>query len=131
MSVEFLNPSSMFASSAFSQGVAISGEHKVLFIGGQNGVDPSGNVVAKGDIAGQTRQAFHNLSLVLAEGGASIENVVKFTVYIVQGQPLQPGFGVYQEVWDGRPNPPAISAAFVAGLANPDFLVEIEAIAVV
>ena len=49
----------------------------------------------------------------------------------MQGQPLQAGFEVFQRVWGRRPNPPAIMMAFVAGLANPDFLVEMDAIAVV
>jgi len=49
----------------------------------------------------------------------------------VQGQPLRPAFEVSQQIWGSRPNPPAISMMFVAGLANPDFLVEMDAIAVV
>jgi enamine deaminase RidA (YjgF/YER057c/UK114 family) len=130
MSIDYLNPPSMASNPAFSHGVAVSAPVKLLFIGGQNAVDAEGNVVGKGDIAAQTRQVFHNLGQVLAEGGAGIENVVKWTIYVVQGQPIQPGFQVFQEVWGMRPNPPAISVIFVAALANPDFLVELEAIAV-
>jgi enamine deaminase RidA (YjgF/YER057c/UK114 family) len=52
-------------------------------------------------------------------------------VYIVQGQSLQPGFEAFQQFWGRRPDPPAITAMFVSGLANPDFLVEMDAIAVV
>ena len=47
------------------------------------------------------------------------------------GQPLRPAFEVSQQIWGRRPNPPAISVMFVAGLANPEFLVEMDAIAVV
>jgi enamine deaminase RidA (YjgF/YER057c/UK114 family) len=57
--------------------------------------------------------------------------MIKWTIYVVQGQPLQPGFEVFQRVWGGRPNPPLVTVLFVAGLANPDFLLEIEAIAVI
>ena len=67
----------------------------------------------------------------LAAAGAGLEHVVKWNIYIVQGQPIQPGFEVFQRIWGRRPNPPTISGMFVAGLANPDFLVEIDAVAVV
>jgi enamine deaminase RidA (YjgF/YER057c/UK114 family) len=60
-----------------------------------------------------------------------LEHVVKWNVYIVQGQSPQPGFEVFRRVWGDRPNPPTITVLFVGGLANPDFLVEIDAIAVV
>jgi hypothetical protein len=50
---------------------------------------------------------------------------------VVAGQPLQVGFGVFQRVWGQRPNPPAITGMYVAGLANPAFLAEIDAVAVV
>jgi enamine deaminase RidA (YjgF/YER057c/UK114 family) len=49
----------------------------------------------------------------------------------VQGQPLLPGFEAFQRAWGDRPNPPAITGLFVAGLAHPDFLVEFDAIAAV
>jgi enamine deaminase RidA (YjgF/YER057c/UK114 family) len=68
---------------------------------------------------------------VLAAAGASIEQVIKWNIYVVHGQPLQPGFEVFQRVWGRRPNPPAITMVYVAGLANPDFLVELDAVAVV
>ena len=52
-------------------------------------------------------------------------------VVVVQGHELQAGFGVFQEVWGNRPNPPAISVLYVVGLARPEFMVEIDTIAVV
>ena len=72
-----------------------------------------------------------NMQAALAAAEAGLEHVIKWNVYLVQGQPLQPGFEVFQRVWGRRPNPPAITMQFVAGLANPDFLLEIDAIAVV
>lgn len=56
---------------------------------------------------------------------------MRWAIHIVQGQPVQPGFAVFQEVWGRRPNPPTITVIVVAGLANPAFLAEIDAIAVV
>jgi len=56
---------------------------------------------------------------------------VKWTVYVVQGQSSMAGFEAFLRYWGDRPNPPALTVVFVAGLADPNFLVEIEAIAVV
>jgi enamine deaminase RidA (YjgF/YER057c/UK114 family) len=50
---------------------------------------------------------------------------------VVAGQPLQPGFEAFRKVWGTRPNPPAITAAIVSGLARPEFLVEMDAVVVV
>lgn len=130
-SVQHLNPERLHHNPAFSQAVAVSGAVKTVYIGGQNAVDAAGAIVGQGDIAAQTEQVMQNLQAVLAAGGASLEHVIKWNVYLVQGQPLQPGFAVFQQVWNRRPNPPAITMAFVAGLANPDFLIEMDAIAVV
>lgn len=63
--------------------------------------------------------------------GRSIEQVVKWTILIVDGQPLQDGFAAFGEVWRRRPNPPAITVAKVAALAVPGAVVEIEAVAAV
>ena len=49
----------------------------------------------------------------------------------MQGQPPQPAFEVFQRVWGNRPNPPLITLLFVSELAHPDYLMEIEAVAVV
>ena len=49
----------------------------------------------------------------------------------MQGQPLQPGFDAFQRVWGHRPSPPLVTVLIVAGLANPEFLLEIDAIAVI
>ncbi|MDQ3701844.1 MAG: RidA family protein [Chloroflexota bacterium] len=129
--VEHLNPEGLARNPAFTQAIAVSGPHRVIYVGGQDAVDPSGNVVGQGDIRAQAEQIFHNLRTALAAGGASLEHVVKWTIYVVQGQPLMPAFEVFRQQWGERPNPPTISVLYVAGLANPEFLAEIDAVAVV
>jgi enamine deaminase RidA (YjgF/YER057c/UK114 family) len=116
---------------AFTQAVLVSGSARTLYIGGQNAVNAEGQIVGKGDIAAQTEQILKNVQTVLEAGGAKLEHVIKWGIYIVQGQPLQPGFEAFQRAWGRQPNPPIVTMAFVAALANPDFLVEIEAIAVI
>ena len=129
--VRYLNPEALHTNPAFTQGIVVSGTARTIYVGGQNAVDAQGNIVGKGDIGAQAEQALRNLAVILAEAGAGLEHVVKWNIYIVQGQPLGPGFQAFQRVWGDRPNPPVISMAFVAGLAHPDFLVEMDAIAVV
>jgi enamine deaminase RidA (YjgF/YER057c/UK114 family) len=67
----------------------------------------------------------------LQAAGAGIEHVIKMNLLVVEGQPLEPGFAEFQRVWGDRPNPPLVTMAYVSALARPEFLVELEAIAVV
>lgn len=126
-----LNPEGMHANPAYSQAVTVSGNARTIYIGGQNAVNAQGEIVGAGDIAAQTEQIFANLETVLAAAGATLHDVIKWTVYIVQGTDFMPGFAVFQQKWGTSAPPPIVTAAIVAGLAHPDFLVEIEAVAVV
>jgi len=129
--VQHINPDDLSKNPAFTNVIVVTGQVKTIYIGGQDAVDASGTIVGKGNIKQQTEQVLNNLQVALKAGGAELEHVIKWNVYIVQGQPLQSGFEAFQRVWGRRPNPPAITAMFVSGLANPDFLVEMDAIAVV
>jgi enamine deaminase RidA (YjgF/YER057c/UK114 family) len=102
-----------------------------VYVGGQNAVAASGSIVGKGDIRAQTEQVFRNLESALAAAGAELGHVIKWNIFVVDGQPIQPAFEVFQRVWGRRPNPPLITLAKVSGLAQPDFLWELEAVAVV
>ncbi len=129
--VLYINPDTLNKNPAFTNVIVVTGLTKTVYVGGQDAVDASGTIVGKGDIKAQTEQVLKNIQAALAAGGAQLEHVIKWNLYVVQGQPLQAGFEAFRQVWGRRPNPPAITMAFVAGLANPDFLVEMDAIAVV
>ena len=129
--VEHLNPDTLAKNPAFTNVVVVTGNVRTVYIGGQDAVDASGTIIGKGDIVAQTEQIYRNLEAALAAAGAGLEHVVKWNVYVVHGQPIQEAFQVFQRVWGDRPNPPTISMLFVAGLAHPDFLAEMDAIAVV
>lgn len=129
--ITHLNPAGMHANPAFSQAVSVAGNVETIYVGGQNAVTADGQVIGVGDLAAQSEQVYTNLETVLAAAGATIHDVIKWTVFVVQGQDIQAGFAVFQRRYGMIPNPPAISFAFVAGLAHPDFLIEIEAIAVI
>ena len=129
--VQHLNPDTLNRNPAFTNVVVVTGPVKTIYVGGQDAVDATGHIVGKGDIRLQAEQVFKNLQAALAAAGATLENVIKWNILIVQGQSLQAGFEVFQRVWGRRPNPPAITGMVVAGLANPEFLIEMDAIAVI
>jgi enamine deaminase RidA (YjgF/YER057c/UK114 family) len=130
-SIQYINPDSLNKNPAFTNVITVTGSVKTVYICGQDAVDAAGNIVGKGDLKAQTEQVLKNLQAALAAAGAGPEHVVKWNLYLVQGQPIQAGFEAFQSVWGQRPNPPTITMAYVAGLANPDFLLEMDAIAVV
>jgi enamine deaminase RidA (YjgF/YER057c/UK114 family) len=123
--VEFLNPDGLSQNPAFSNVAVVSGSVRTIYIGGQDAID------AEGNIAAQTEQVLRNLGTALAAAGARPEHVVKWNVLVVDGQDFGPGYAAFQRVWGDQPHPPVITAAVVKGLAHPDFLVEMDAIAVV
>lgn len=130
-SVEFLNPDSLHKNPAYSQVVVTKGPVRTVYIGGQNAVNESGEVVGKGDMKAQATQILKNLKYALKAADARFENIIKWNIYILQGQNIQPAFEVFQKEIKTMSHPPLITGVHVAGLANPDFLLEIEAIAVV
>jgi enamine deaminase RidA (YjgF/YER057c/UK114 family) len=130
MSVQYLNPEGMYHSPVFSQGIILPANVRILLIGGQDGVNEKGEVVGKGDVVKQTQQALANLQKVLAAAGAGLEHLVRVTIIMQQDIDLQAAFGVWMAVWGNRDNPPTVTGFRVAALANPDFLIEIEAQAV-
>jgi enamine deaminase RidA (YjgF/YER057c/UK114 family) len=114
-----------------NQAAVVTGHVTTVYGGGQNAVDASGKIVGKGDLTAQSEQVLKNVETALAASGAKLEHVVKWNVHIVQGQSPLPGFEAFRRAWGGQPNPPTIAVLFVAGLANPNFLVESDAIAIV
>ena len=130
MPVQHLNPEGMHTNPAFTQAILLPAGARTLLIGGQNAVDANGQIVGKGDLAAQTTRALENLQLCLTAGGATLDQLVQVKLYLQGDVDLRPGFGAWMAVWGNRPNPPAVSAIRVLGLAVPDYLIEIEAIAV-
>jgi len=130
-SVQYLNPDTLPRNPAFTQVVVATGPVKTVYIGMQNAVDAAGHIIGKGDIKLQTVQALKNLQACLEAAGATPEHLVRWTIYIAQGQPIQPAFEAGMGWWGNRPNPPANSVIFVPGFTPSEFLVGIDAVAVV
>jgi enamine deaminase RidA (YjgF/YER057c/UK114 family) len=129
--VEFLNPAGLVQSRAFSHVCVVSGLVRTIYIGGQDAIDANGQIVGKGDLGAQTEQILTNIETALKAAGADLEHIVKWTVFTVVADDFGPAYQAFQRVWGGRPNPPLITAAVVKALGNPDWLVEMDAIAVV
>jgi len=125
MTLTHVNPDQLHTSPVFSQGV-LADAGRTLYVGGQNGTDATGAIT--GDIAEQTVQAFRNVLAVLDATGAGPEHVAKLTIYVHVDADLGAGFAASGDSWGDQPT--AITVLRVAGLARPEALVEIDAIAV-
>ncbi len=129
--VHHLNPPALHTNPGYSQAVAVAGPATTVYVGGQNSVDQQGAVVSQGDLKAQALQALANVRAAVQAAGGDLEHVVKWTVYVVEGQPVPRGFEAFVETWGDRPDPPAVTVVIVSGLAHPDYLVEIDAVAVI
>jgi 2-iminobutanoate/2-iminopropanoate deaminase len=122
------NPTGMVQpASRYSQGVEVPPNARWLYISGQIGVAPDGSI-AKG-LEAQFIQAFENIGTVLAAAGMVKTDIVKLTIFVTE--PGSETLGVYRrsrDLWmEGHA--PVGTYLVVNGLASPDFLVEIEAVA--
>lgn len=127
MKPEIIQPQSVHS----TEGIGYSHVAKVgetIYLAGQVALDKEGNLVGKGDIKAQTNQVYANLQAILEELGGGLDCLVKLTTYLTDRSQLE-GFRRARNRLFDESFPPN-TLVFVAGLANPDFLVEIEAIAV-
>lgn len=99
----------------------------VIFVAGQVALDEQGQLV-QGDAEAQARQVMENMARVLAAAGATLDDVVKTTVFLTSLEDREAVGRVRREYF--RDPPPANTLLVVSSLANPGFLVEIEAVAV-
>jgi enamine deaminase RidA (YjgF/YER057c/UK114 family) len=128
-SVQLLIPEGMPKSIGYSQ-VAIVTGGKVVFIAGQVALDKSGNVVGKDDFRLQIEQVFENLKAAIEAAGGSFHDVIKLNSYFLDFSNVSAFREVRDRYIDVR-NAPASTAVQVSRLFRPEFLVEVEAVAVV
>lgn len=127
--IQHINPDGMIKSPAFSQAIITQGNGTTIYIGGQNAVNDQGALIGKGDIKQQTEQVMKNILLALSACNATFQDVVKLNIYLVQGQDAGVAFGTAKKFMGDGTNPPVVTVLMVAGLVNPDWLLEIDAIA--
>jgi 2-iminobutanoate/2-iminopropanoate deaminase len=102
---------------------------KLIYIAGQTSVDANGNLVGKGDIAAQTRQVLQNIQKCLEACGATFDHVVKINVYSTDLDAHREVIAKLRQEYFAK-GPVASTTVQVSRLVHPDWLVEIEAIAV-
>lgn len=99
-----------------------------LYLAGQVSQDKNGKLVGKGDIEAQAKQAYANIKAILTEAGGSLQNIVKMTTFITHYASLE-GYRKVRSQTFPEPCPPN-TLLVVQSLASPDFMIEIEAVAV-
>ena len=128
--VRFVNPPGLAKSPRYSHVAEVSGGRLIL-ISGQVAQDAKGDPVGAGDMAAQTRQVFENLKIALAGSGAGYKDVVQLTSYIVDiPRNIEAYREVRQQYLSGLAQPPTSTTVGVPALVRGEYLLEVEAIAV-
>ena len=131
MNNEFLNPQELCPTFGWTHVVSSRGG-KTIHISGQVGIDRQGKVVGGGDMKAQTEQAFQNVQIALNAAGASFADVVKTSIFVVGLKPeVVPIIREVRGRYVSADTPPASTLVGVTSLVGTDWLIEIEATAVV
>jgi enamine deaminase RidA (YjgF/YER057c/UK114 family) len=129
-SIQRIRPDGLVASPAFSHVAVVPPGATTVYVGGQNAVDAKGSLVGAGDAAVQSARALENAKTALAAAGATLGDVVQWTVLFVDGADIAAGYGAIAAEL-ASVEPALVTAALVAGLGVPGALVEISAVAAV
>jgi enamine deaminase RidA (YjgF/YER057c/UK114 family) len=127
-----INPPSVFRSHdhGFSQAVIASGR-RTLYVSGQTAWDSEKRLIGAGDLERQARQAFTNLQAIVEAAGGTLADVVFLRIYVVDYRPEKAAAvgSAFRDFFSGEAKP-ASTWVGVAALADPGFLIEVEATAV-
>ncbi|MCZ2523829.1 RidA family protein [Streptomyces sp. HB2AG] len=133
MAITLVNPGGLPEIDVYRH-VSIASGTKLVFVAGQVAQDAEGNIVGEGDFAAQVEQCYLNVGTALAEAGGSFDDLAKLNVHVVgwtadKMPALLEGISRAAEKLGVTPAPPATLLG-VAALAAPEYLVEVEAVAV-
>jgi enamine deaminase RidA (YjgF/YER057c/UK114 family) len=130
MTLELVNPEGLPTPESYTQVVVATGS-RLVFVAGQVADDAQGNLVAPGDLAAQARRAFANVGRALAAAGAGPKQVARITIYVVHHRPEYLPLISEARIAVFGDHKPADTIVGVETLAEPGYLIEVEAIAVV
>ena len=131
MQTGFINPPELCPTSGWTHVATVSGG-KTIYISGQVSINERGEVVGPGDLRKQTWQAFENVRLALAAAGATFQDVVKTNLYVVGLKSEHvPIIRQVRSQFVRADHPPVSTLVGISALVGPDWLIEIEAVAVV
>lgn len=133
MTVELRNPDGLPKPEVYRQSAIATGS-RIVFLAGQVARDADGNPVGAGDFAAQVEQAYLNVATAVADAGGTFDDVAKLTIYVVDWSPekfplLGEGAARAGAELGLDPTKPVTLIPVIA-LAEPDLMVEVEAIAV-
>jgi 2-iminobutanoate/2-iminopropanoate deaminase len=126
--VERLCASGVFDPPAYTQAIKVSGAQAVVFLAGQVSYDKDGGCAHRGDFKAQARECYKAIRAHVEAAGGKVENIVKINTYVTDIR-YRPDLVPVREEFFGK-KAPASTLVQVVALAHPDWLIEIEAIAV-
>jgi enamine deaminase RidA (YjgF/YER057c/UK114 family) len=129
VTLRFVNPPGLPQPSGYTHVVETIGT-RTIYISGQVALDAAGNVVGPGDMRAQAQQVFANLQAALEAVGAGFDDVAKLTFFVLDASQMLAVREV-RDVYINLAQPPASTAVEVRRLVREDFLIEVEAIAVI
>jgi len=117
------------AAPGYSQAIKVTGAGTMLFTAGQVPYDADGGVTHRGDFKAQARAVFGAVKALVEAGGGTLANVVKITTYVTDVR-YRLDFRVVRDEFFGARGPTSTMVE-VSSLSHPDYLIEVEAIAVI
>ena len=127
--IEKFCASGVFDPPTYSQGIKVTEAQTVLFLAGQVAYDKDGSAAHRGDFKAQAREALRCLKALVEAAGGRMDNIVKMNTYVTDIRYRADLVPVREEFFGKKG--PASTLVAVAALAHPDWMIEIEAIAIV
>ena len=128
MTKVIISPPSMSTPTGYSYAIKKGGQP--LYIAGQVPLDGQGNLVGPGDVTAQAEQVYRNIQTVVEAAGGTLNDIVKVTVFTTDIA-HRPALGAVRQSFFKDGPYPASTFLVIASLANPAFLIEIEAVALI
>ena len=127
--IERVCASGVFDPAAYTQTMKVSGAQTILFVAGQVAYDKDGGPAFRGDFKGQAREVFRCIKANVEAAGGKVENIVKLNTYLTDIR-YRADLAPVREEFFGKKGP-ASTLVQVSALAHPDWLIEVEAIAII
>jgi enamine deaminase RidA (YjgF/YER057c/UK114 family) len=127
--IEKFCASGVYDPPTYSQGIKVTGADSILFLSGQVAYEKDGSVASRGDFKGQARGAFEAIKTLVESQGGTMANVIKITTFVTD-MAYRVDLAPIREQYLGKKGP-ASTLVEIGSLAHPDWLIEIEAIAII
>jgi len=129
-SKEFISPKTLIPPAGYSH-IAKVNRGTIVYLAGQVSSDASGRLIGEGNFEAQVEQVFRNLKIAVEAAGGTMADIVKLNIYLVAAidQAEVPKLRAIRNRYVNVENPPASTLVVVSRLAQPGWLIEIEAVA--